>query len=96
MELHKPPSFMIAIMPHGERDEDQLDREHDGDNPAVEATIGSIVHRLQRGGPAAVRELRRFTAALKDLADAFMSKDSHGFNDAADEARDALNALIEE
>jgi hypothetical protein len=94
---HKP-AFMIAIgLPHGERDEDQLDREQDGDgSPAAQATIGSIMHRLQRGGPSGIRDLRRFTAALEDLADCFMNKDRQGVDDAASEARDALNDIIEE
>jgi hypothetical protein len=71
--MHKP-SFMIAIglpsgphgdegNPHGEQD--------DGGNPAADATVGSIVHCLQQGGPSGVRDLRRFTAALEDLADAY-------------------------
>jgi hypothetical protein len=96
---HKP-SFMIAIMPgapHGGRDEDNLNREQDdGGNPAADATIGSIVHCLQQGGPSGVRDLRRFTAVLEDLADAYMDKDRQGFEEAASEARDALNDLIEE
>jgi streptomycin 6-kinase len=81
-------------MPH---DEDSLDREGDDDGgPAAAATIGSIVHRLQRGGPAAVRDLRKFTAALEDLADAYMERDHETFEEAANIARDALNDLIEE
>jgi hypothetical protein len=97
-ELHKPPSFMIAIgLPHHAQDEDQLDREQDDDgSPAAQATVGSIVHRLQRGGPSGIRDLRRFAAALEDLADAFMDKDRQGVDEAASEARDALNDMIEE
>jgi hypothetical protein len=93
---------MIAIgLPHQGRDEDQLDREQDdsgddGGNPAADATIGSIVHCLQQGGPSGVRDLRKFTAALEDLADAYMDKDRQGFEEAATVARDALNDLIEE
>jgi hypothetical protein len=97
--MHKPAHLMIAIGlpsgPHG--DEDNLNREQDdGGNPAADATIGSIVHRLYRGGPSGIRDLRKFTAALEDLADCFLTKDRHGFEDAASEARDALNHLIEE
>jgi hypothetical protein len=95
--MHKP-SFMIAIMPggpHGGQDEDNLNREQDDDrHPAADATIGSIVHCLQQGGPSAVRDLRKFTAALEDLADAYMNKDRQGFEEAATVARDALNDLI--
>jgi hypothetical protein len=91
---------MIAIMPSGplgEGDEDNLNREHDDDgSPAAQATVGSIVHRLLRGGPSGIRDLRRLTAALEDLADAFMDKDRQGVDDAASEARDALNDIIEE
>jgi hypothetical protein len=54
------------------------------------------VHRLYRGGPSGIRDLRKFTAALEDLADCFLTKDRHGFEEAASEARDALNHLIEE
>jgi hypothetical protein len=94
---HKP-DFMIAIgLPHDERDEDNLNREHDDDSgPAAQATIGSIMHRLQRGGPSGIRDLRRLTAALEDLAECFMNKDRQGVDDAASEARDALNDIIEE
>jgi hypothetical protein len=91
---------MIAIgLPHQGRDEDQLDREQDDsgdDGRHADATIGSIVHCLQQGGPSGVRDLRKFTAALEDLADAYMDKDRQGFEEAASEARDALNDLIEE
>jgi hypothetical protein len=96
--MRKPPAFMIAIgLPHGERDEDQLDRQQDDDgSPAAQATVGSIMHRLQRGGPSGIRDLRRFAAALEDLADAFMDKDRQGVDEAASEARDALNDIIQE
>src|SRR5690349_19961391 len=98
--MQRQPAFMLALgLPHGERDEDQLDREQDGEDdgsPAAQATVGSIVHRLQRGGPSGIRDLRRFAAALENLADAFMDKDRQGVDDAASEARDALNDMIEE
>jgi hypothetical protein len=97
------PHFMIAIGlpggPHGEdsQDEDNLQREHDGDGGdddiATEAIV-SIVHNLHRGGPSAVRDLRRFTSALEDMCETFMSRDRKGFEDAASDARDALEGMI--
>jgi hypothetical protein len=98
--MNKPSHLMIAIGlggRHGGQDEDNLNREQDdGRHPAADATVGSIVRCLQQGGPSGVRDLRRFTAALEDLADAYMDKDRQGFEEAASEARDALNDLIEE
>ena len=95
------PSFMIAIgLPHphgGEgQDEDTLNREgEDGsDNDLAAQIMVSIVHRLHRGGPSGVRDLRAFTQALEELADASMAKDAHGFEDAAGDACNALEALI--
>ena|SRR5262245_63099095 len=95
------PSLMIAIgLPHahgGEGDEDNLNREGDaggGDNDLAAHVLVSIVHRLHRGGPSAVRDLRSFTQALEELADTHMAKDSHGFEDAAGDACNALEALI--
>jgi len=94
------PTLMIAIgglpNPHGEQDEDGLDREQDdggGDDIATEA-IMSIVNRLHHGKASAVRDLRAFTAALDALCEAFMAKDSHGVGEAASDARDALHDLI--
>jgi hypothetical protein len=93
---------MIAIgLPghHGEQqdDEDQLQREQggedSGDDIATEA-ICSIVHNLHRGGPSAVRDLRKFTSALEDMCSTFMERDRKGFEDAASDARDALENLI--
>jgi len=93
---------MLAISlpnPHGGEDEDNLNREQDGDGGgddiATEAIV-SIVHNLHRGGPSAVRDLRRFTAALEGMCEAFMSRDRKGFEDASSEARDALEGLIGE
>jgi hypothetical protein len=97
--MHKPAHLMIAIgLPsaHGDGNREQDDSGDDGRNPAADATVGSIVHCLQQGGPSGVRDLRRFTVALEDLADAYMDKDRQGFEEAASEARDALNDLIEE
>src|SRR5262245_30780633 len=92
------PSLMIAIGlpgPHGEQDdEDHLQRERDDGNGddgdfATEAIV-SIVRNLERGKASAVRDLRKFTAALEDLCDAFMDRDYHAVGDAASYARDAL------
>jgi hypothetical protein len=107
--MAKFPPLMIAIgMPHHEEDsrnEDNLDRERDGDGNgggdsgdddlATEAICG-IARNLHHGGPSAVRDLRAFTAALEDMCETFMSKDTHGFDDAAHAAREALSDLIEE
>jgi streptomycin 6-kinase len=94
------PHFMIAIglpgSPHGENDEDSLDREQDGngdDDLATEAIV-SIVKNLHHGGPSAVRTLRRFTSALDAICEAFMSRDNQGVEEAAGEARDVLNDML--
>jgi hypothetical protein len=92
---------MIAVgmpSPHGENDEDALDREQDGngdDDLATEAIV-SIVHHLQHSKASAVRDIRAFTAALEALCDAFMDRDYHAVGDAASDARDALYDLISE
>src|SRR5262245_22509734 len=92
------PSLMIAIgLPshRGEEDEDSLNRERDNggngngdDGDLATEAIVSIVRNLERGKAATVRDLRRFTAALEDLADAFMGRDYHTVGDAASYARD--------
>src|SRR5262245_57811605 len=96
------PSLMIAIALPGhdgeEAVEDNLQRESndgggDGDDIATEAIV-SIVHNLHRGGPSAVRDLRKFTSALEDMCETYMSRDRKGFEDAASDARDALEGLI--
>jgi|SRR6516162_11740810 hypothetical protein len=92
------PKLTIEIgSPHGEgQDEDSLNRERDGngdDDIATEA-ICSIVRNLHQGGPSAVRDLRKFTSALEDMCQAFMDRDRKGFEDAASDARDALEGLI--
>jgi hypothetical protein len=95
------PHFMIAIglpgSPHGENDEDSLDREQDGkgDDIATEAIV-SIVRNLHEGGPSAVRDLRRFTSALEGICEAYMSRDHHGLEEAASEAVDVLNDMLTE
>jgi len=96
------PTLMIAVGlpggPHGEGQGDEDNREQDGngdDDIATEA-ICSIARNLHQGGPSAVRDLRRFTQALDEMCEAFMHKDSHGFEEAAYSARDALNDLIAE
>jgi hypothetical protein len=98
--MPKPTSLMIAIGlpgPHGEQDEDALNREQDGggeDNDIATEAIVSIVHNLHLGGPSAVRDLRAFTAALDAMCEAFMARDRKGFEDAASNARDALEGMI--
>src|SRR5262245_60903510 len=99
----KPPRIMIAVGlpggPHGEEDEDALDREQGGsngdDDVATEAIL-SIVNHLKDRKASAVRDIRAFTAALEALCDAFMARDYHAVGDAASDARDALNDLIAE
>jgi hypothetical protein len=91
---------MIAVgLPHGEaQDEDSLNREHDdngGDDLATEAIV-NIVRSLHEGGPSAVRDLRRLTAALEDISSAFMERDHQGLEDAASDARDVLHEMLTE
>ena len=97
----RKPTLMIAVGmpgPHGDDDEDDLNREQDGngdDDIATEAIL-SIVNNLKDNKASAVRDIRAFTAALEDLCQAFMDKDYHAVGDAASDARDALNNLISE
>jgi hypothetical protein len=98
--MRKPASIMIAVGmpgPHGENDEDSLDREQDGkgDDIATEAIV-SIVRNLHEGGPSAVRDLRRFTSALEGICEAYMSRDHQGLEEAASEAVDVLNDMLSE
>src|SRR5262245_60056660 len=94
------PSIMIAFgMPgHGEEDEDRLDRERDGgngcngDDIATEAIV-NIVHNLHRGGSLAIRRVRLLARGLEDLCQAVMKKDDYALEEAAADARDALNNL---
>ena len=90
------PSIMIAFgLPGhpGEQDEDTLNREG-GDNDLAAQILVAIAHRLHRGGPSAVRVLRAFISALDDLCEAHMDKDPHGFEDAAGDACNALENLL--
>ena len=95
---------MIAVGlpgPHGDGDEDQLDRERDddgGDDDSDLATdaVMSIVRNLKDGKASAVRQLRAFTGALEALCDAFMARDYHAVGEAASDARDALNDMLQE
>jgi len=96
------PTLMIAVGmpgPHGDGDEDQLDRERDDggddDDIATEA-ICSIVRDLHQRGPDAVRRLRLFADALAELCDAFMKRDRKRFEEAAADACDALHEIIQE
>jgi hypothetical protein len=96
----RKPTLMIAVgmpSPHGENDEDALDREQDGkgDDIATEAIV-QIVRNLHEGGPSAVRDLRRFTSALEGICEAYMSRDHHGLEEAASEAVDVLNDMLSE
>ena len=90
---------MIAIgLPHGEGqgDEDNREQDGDGDDDIATEAICSIATNLHRGGQSAVRDLRRFTQALDEMCEPFMHKDSHGFEEAAHAARDALHDMIGE
>ena len=100
----RKPTLMIAVGmpgPHGDGDEDQLDRERDddgGDDDSDLATdaVMSIVRNLKDGKASAVRQLRAFTGALEALCDAFMARDYHAVGEAASDARDALNDMLQE
>jgi len=99
----KPPSLMIAIgLPthHGEQqDEDGLDRERDdgdGEDDLATEAVMSIVRNLEHGKASAVRQLRAFTSALEALCQAFMERDYHAVGEAASDARDALNDMLQE
>jgi len=98
--MAKPINLMIAVgMPHGEQDEDSLNRERDdgdGDSDVATEAIVSIVNHLKDGKASAVRDIRAFADSLYELCDAFMAKDYHAVGDAADAARDALHNLIGE
>ena len=91
---------MIAVGlpgPHGNDDEDDLNREHDdGNGDVASEAIISIVNHLKDSKASAVRDIRAFTAALEDLCQAFMDRDYHAVGEAADAARDALHNLISE
>ena len=91
---------MIAVGmpgPHGDGDEDGLDRERDdgGDDSdlATEAVM-SILDDLKTRKASAVRDLRAYTAALEEMCDAFMDRDYHRVGEAASDARDALHEII--
>jgi len=96
--MHKP-SFMFAIGlpgPHGNEDEDSLNREDDdnnGDDVAMEA-VCSIVHSLHQEGPSAVRDIRQFISSLDGLCEAYMGHDNAGIEDAAHDVYTALRSLI--
>src|SRR5215470_8438595 len=91
----RKPTLMIAVGlpgPHGNDDEDQLDREQDGDGGdddsdlATEAVM-SILDDLKTRRASAVRNLRAYTAALEEMCDAFMDRDYHRVGEAASDAR---------
>jgi hypothetical protein len=90
------PGLMIAILPHGEQDEDNLDRERDGNGgqDIVEEAISSIAERLVREGPPMIRAVRLLARAYEDMAQAAMKKDYHALEDAAADAYDAMRTVI--
>jgi hypothetical protein len=96
-----PPALMIAILPHahgGEPDEDNLDRERGGDgggNSLAHRIIRSLVKSLNHGGPMAARQVKLYGNALCNMADSHVHQDEHGFDEACDEALDALHEIIE-
>jgi len=91
---------MIAIglpNPHGEQDEDGLDRERDdgdGDDDIATEVIVSIVHRLHSDKAAGVRAVRLLADALAELCSTYMAHDRSGFEAAAHEAHDCLHELL--
>jgi hypothetical protein len=98
----RKPTLMIAVGlpggPHGENDEDALDRERDGgngdDDLATEA-ITSIAERLVRDGPSTIRLVRLLARGIEDMAQAAMKRDHHALEEAAADACDALRGLID-
>src|SRR5262245_35406181 len=98
----RKPTLMIAVGlggPRGEQgDEDSLDRERDGngdDNDIATRAILGIVRDLHHGGPLAIRRVRLLARGLEDLCQAVMKKDDYALEEAAADARDALNNLID-
>jgi hypothetical protein len=49
---------------------------------------------LHQRGPSAIRDLRAFTEALAGMCEAHMARDRKGLEDAASDARDALEKVI--
>jgi len=99
--MSKPPTLMIAVGmpgPHGNDDEDQLDREQNGgegdDGDLATEAVMSILDDLKTRKASAVRNLRAYTAALEEMCDAFMDRDYHRVGEAASDARDALHEII--
>jgi len=94
----RKPTLMIAVGmpgPHGDDDEDGLDRERDdGDSDLATEAVMSILDDLKTRKASAVRNLRAYTAALEEMCDAFMDKDYHRVGEAASDARDALHEII--
>jgi hypothetical protein len=87
---------MIAILPSaGEPDEDNLNREGDnGGDSVAEKRIRSHVERLNRESPIHARRLKLLGTAFCNMADAHVHGDRHGFEEACDEALDALHEII--
>jgi hypothetical protein len=91
------PTLMIAVGmgPHGDSDEDTLDREQDGngDGDICTEAVCAIIQHLLRSGPSAVRDLRRYIGALEEMCRAFMEKDNDALTEAAAEACQALRDI---
>ena len=103
--MPKPTSIMIAFGlpgPHGDQDEDNLQREdhsddersQDGDGDIVEQGIMGILQCLHDRGPGAVRQVRLYAQALEAMADAHMSRDDQALEEAAADAYRALHQLV--
>jgi hypothetical protein len=96
------PHFMIAIGlpggPHGEQDEDGLDREHDdkGESDIVEDAVCSIAEKLVRDGPPMIRAVRLLARAFEDMGQAAMKKDHHALEEAAADACHAWRDVMKD
>jgi hypothetical protein len=87
---------MIAIMPHAgepDGDEDHLDREGNGGESVAHTRIRSLVQALNHHGPSAARQIKLYATALIHMADAHTHRDEAAFDEACDEAADALHEL---
>jgi len=97
------PGLMIAIMPHGgdDRDEDDLDREGRDDggdergNSVAHKIIRSLVATLNHDGPAGARLIKLLGTAYCNMADSHVHGDTHGFDEACDEALNHLHEIVQ-
>jgi len=103
--MPKPTSIMIAFGlpgPHGDQDEDNLQREdhsdderaQDGNGDIVEQGIMGILECLHERGPGAVRQVKLYARALEAMADAHMNRDDQALEEAASDAYRALHKLV--